>query len=265
MGILTLSRQGFCFITPEMQALTKGDILSVLHINWFDLAVVVWLIIGVFRGRKHGMSQELLPLVQWIAVVVATSFLYLPLARLMVQRTGLTLLPCALFSYVFIGCFVYGILGNLKKKLDDAFQEGDYFGGGEYYLGMTSGVIRFICILIAGLALLNSRIVTKAERDATLKMQQQNFESIRFPTFGEVQCAILLDSGTGNIVRAYLPHFLIQTVNATDAPPPKTFSKMRAVASTSSTSPSSNSGASADSATSRSSSSGSGLKITFNH
>jgi uncharacterized membrane protein required for colicin V production len=256
------SRQGFCFITPEMQALSKGgDIISAVHINYFDLAVVIWLIVGIFRGRKHGMSQELLPLVQWIAVIVATSFLYLPLARLMVQRLGLTLLPCALLSYVFIGCFVYALLGKLKKKLDDTFQEGDYFGDGEYYLGMVSGVIRFACILVAGLALLNSRIVTKAEREATVKMQAQAFESIQFPTFGEVQNVILLESGTGNLVRAYLPHFLIAPVNYNDAPPPRTIGKMRALAVTSTSSHTANTTA----ATSSGNSSGGGLKISFNH
>src|SRR3954447_24096313 len=119
----SFSRQAFCFITPEMQALSKGgDMISAVHINYFDLAVVIWLIVGIFRGRKHGMSQELLPLVQWIAVIVATSFLYLPLARLMVHHFGLTLLPCALLAYVFIGCCAYGLLGKLKKKLDDTFQ-----------------------------------------------------------------------------------------------------------------------------------------------
>jgi hypothetical protein len=110
---------------------------------------------------------------------------------------------------------------------------------------------------------LNSRIVTKAEREATVKMQAQAFESVQFPTFGEVQNVILLESGTGNLVRAYLPHFLIAPVNYNDAPPPRTISKMRGIASTSS---SSSTTASATASTSSSSSTSSGgMKITFNH
>ncbi|MGZ4963826.1 MAG: CvpA family protein [Limisphaerales bacterium] len=199
----------------------KSDFFSALNMNWFDLAVVVWLIIGVFRGRKHGMSQELLPLTQWIAFIVVASLFYIQIAHPLAQRTGLTLLPCAIAAYIFLGCFVFGLLGNLKKKLDDKFQEGDYFGSGEYYLGMTSGVIRFICILIAFLAVMNSRIITKTEREATLKMQEKNFEGVRFPTYGEVQNAVLFESATGNFVRAYLPNFLIAPVNAYDVPKPK--------------------------------------------
>lgn len=233
----------------------SSDLLSALHLNWFDMTVLVWLIIGLFMGRKHGMSQELLPLTQWIAVVVIASLFYKVIAYPLSQRTGLTLLPCALAAYVFIGCLVYGLLGNLKKKLDDKFQEGDYFGKGEYYLGMASGVIRFTCILICLLAVMNTRIITKSERDATLKMQKQNFEDIHFPTYGEIQYDMLFESSTGNFVRAYLPHFLITPVNANDAPEPHHLSLPKIARST----PSSDTGSSG-----KSSSEGGGLKITFN-
>jgi uncharacterized membrane protein required for colicin V production len=203
-----------------MQNLAR-DIYAAIHVNWFDFAVIAWLIFGFFRGRKHGMSQELLPLTQWIAVIVVAGMFYLPAAQLLVHYTKLTLLPCALAAYVVIGCTVYGLLGKLKKKLDDTFQEGDYFGDGEYYLGMTSGIVRFVCILLALLAVMNVRIITKAEREATLAMQKKNFEDIRFPTYGEVQNAVLFESSTGNFVRAYLGQFLIQPVNPEAAPAPK--------------------------------------------
>jgi uncharacterized membrane protein required for colicin V production len=215
--------------------MNTSDLFGAFHLNWFDAAVAVWLIIGIFRGRKHGMSQELLPVTQWIAIIIVTSLFYLQLAHVMADYTKLTLWPCAIICYVVIGCFVYAMLGKLKKKLDDAFQEGDYFGKGEYYLGMTSGVIRFTCILIALLAIMNSRIITKAERDATLKMQEKNFEGVRFPTYGEVQNTVLFESATGNLVRAYLGHFLIQPVNSNDAPAPKHFGgPSRAIAKSSS-------------------------------
>src|SRR6185312_12889101 len=86
------SRQDSCFIKREMHYLSS-EIFSSMHLNWFDAVVVVWLIVGIVLGRKHGMSQELLPLVQWIAVVVCGGFLYLLIARPLAQRTGLTLLP----------------------------------------------------------------------------------------------------------------------------------------------------------------------------
>jgi uncharacterized membrane protein required for colicin V production len=232
--------------------LNTPNLMDAFHVNWFDLAVVAWLIYGIFRGRKHGMSQELLPLTQWVAVVILTSMFYLPAAVMLMGYTKLTILPCALFAYAFIGVFVYALLGKLKKKLDDKFQEGDYFGKGEYYLGMTSGMIRSFCILIAALSVLNSSIVSKAEREATLKMQEKNFEGVRFPTFGEFQNTVLFESATGNIVRSYLGQFLIRSVNPNDAPPVKhlgmpTHALAKSTPSSSITS------------------SDGGMKITFNH
>jgi uncharacterized membrane protein required for colicin V production len=193
------------------------DLMAAMHLNWFDLVVITWLVIGIFRGRKNGMSQELLPLFQWIAVIIVASLTYMPAARMLVHYTGLTLLPCLLISYVFIGTMVYALLGKLKPMLDKTFQDGDYFGGGEYYMGMTSGVIRFTCIIVALLAMMNARIITKSERDATLRMQEKNFEGVRFPTYGEVQYAMLFESTSGSFIRDYMSNFLIQSINM--APP----------------------------------------------
>ena len=43
--------------------------LDKLPFNWFDFVLVVVLVVGVFRGRKHGMSEELLPLLKWLAIL----------------------------------------------------------------------------------------------------------------------------------------------------------------------------------------------------
>ena len=37
--------------------------------NWFDMLVVVVLGFGLFRGRRNGMSKELLPLLEWLVMV----------------------------------------------------------------------------------------------------------------------------------------------------------------------------------------------------
>jgi uncharacterized membrane protein required for colicin V production len=44
--------------------------------NYFDVIVVVWLIIGLLRGRKRGMSQELLPTLQWLGIVIVCGLFY---------------------------------------------------------------------------------------------------------------------------------------------------------------------------------------------
>ena len=51
---------------------------SDLTYNWFDLVVFVFLVIGVFRGRKRGMSEELLSIFQWLSIVLASANFYRP-------------------------------------------------------------------------------------------------------------------------------------------------------------------------------------------
>ena len=43
--------------------------LDQLPINLFDLVVIAVLAVGIFRGRKHGMSEELLSLLKWLAIL----------------------------------------------------------------------------------------------------------------------------------------------------------------------------------------------------
>jgi hypothetical protein len=39
-------------------------LLGGLPFNWFDGILFLWLLLGLVRGRKNGMTLELLPLLQ---------------------------------------------------------------------------------------------------------------------------------------------------------------------------------------------------------
>ena len=39
-------------------------------LSWFDLVALAVLVVGLFRGRKRGMSEELLDVFQWLLIVV---------------------------------------------------------------------------------------------------------------------------------------------------------------------------------------------------
>src|SRR6266851_3479980 len=43
--------------------------LDKLPVNAFDIVLVAVLVAGVLRGRKHGMSEELLGLIKWLAIL----------------------------------------------------------------------------------------------------------------------------------------------------------------------------------------------------
>jgi len=44
-----------------------------LPFNWIDLAIVALIGVGVARGRKRGMSEELLAVIKWVVILFACS------------------------------------------------------------------------------------------------------------------------------------------------------------------------------------------------
>ena len=63
--------------------------LEQLPINLFDLVVIVVLALGIFRGRKHGMSEELLSVATWLAILFGCAALYQPGGELLTQFTSI--------------------------------------------------------------------------------------------------------------------------------------------------------------------------------
>ena len=125
--------------------------------NVFDIMLVLILIAGVLQGRKHGMSEELMNLIKWVLIVVVCAFVYEPGGQFLAQSSPFSLLSSFLMVYVACALLIYGIFALLKHSVGGKLIGSDIFGRAEYYLGMGSGLVRFTCMLIAALALLNAR------------------------------------------------------------------------------------------------------------
>ena len=69
--------------------------ISVFTMTWFDLLLAGLLIFGFLRGRKRGMSEELLDVFQWLTIIVVAAMLYEPVGKLNrpVSRPPLTKCP----------------------------------------------------------------------------------------------------------------------------------------------------------------------------
>jgi uncharacterized membrane protein required for colicin V production len=187
--------------------------------NYFDFLAIVWLIIGLFRGRKRGMSQELLPLFQWVGIVIAGGLLYLPFSSLVRQYAQFNPLLSVIVAYLLIALGVHLLYLWFKQIFGEKLAQKDLFGRGEFYLGMMAGVARFACILLVALALLDSRVATPDELAKTEKFQKDNFSDIRFPTFGQFQQDVLFKSFSGDWIQNHLRQVLIASVN--EGPKPK--------------------------------------------
>ena len=60
---------------------------------------VVFLVLGIVRGRKNGMSGELFQVLQWVAVLVGCAFLYDKISPLLAGPLHLSDLAANMFGY----------------------------------------------------------------------------------------------------------------------------------------------------------------------
>lgn len=186
------------------------------NINPFDIIMAIILIVGVIRGRKRGISEELLDVLDWIAIVIVCALAYRPLGKLLAGTASLPLYLCDVISYILIALIIMFLGKSLKRAVGEKLVQGDAFGRFEYYLGMMAGALRFFCVTLMLLAFLHAKYSTPAERLATAKMQQENFGTITFPTIESIQQTVFYESVSGKLIREHLNVLLIQPVPPTN-------------------------------------------------
>src|SRR5262245_44713642 len=185
--------------------------LDNLPFNAFDVVLVVVLFIGIMRGRKLGMSGEMLSLFMWLAVLFGCAFAYQPVGEMFAQTTGIfSMLTSYVLMYILLAVVIVGLFAFLKRALEGRLVGSDVFGKGEYYLGMLSGLVRFACILLAALALLNARYYSPTEVRAMERFQNDVYGSNFFPTLQTIQAEVFERSLTGVWIKENLGFLLIK-------------------------------------------------------
>ena len=102
------------------------------------------------------------------------------------------------------------LFGLLRRGLGGKLIGSDIFGAAEYYLGMCAGAVRYACIVVVVMALLNARYYRPDEIKAHIKYQQDNYGSVYFPTVCALQNEVFGESFTGRTIKTYLGMLLIR-------------------------------------------------------
>jgi uncharacterized membrane protein required for colicin V production len=185
--------------------------LDSLPFNAFDLILVLILIGGIVRGRKQGMSLELMQLVKWLLILFVCAVAYEPIGSFFSGTTSMfSTLACYIMAYTGAALVIVLIFAGLKHSLGGKLIGSDIFGSAEYYLGMGAGLIRFACALVVGLAILNARYYTPDEVKAEEKFQNDVYGSTYFPTLHSLQATVFERSFTGPLIRDNLSFLLIK-------------------------------------------------------
>jgi uncharacterized membrane protein required for colicin V production len=187
-----------------------------LPFNWFDISVVVILAIGFTRGRKHGMSEEMMYLAQWIAMIFGAAWAYQPLGDYMVSVSVISRLVCFVTAYIVTGIGIKIFFSLIKRLVGGKLVGSNLFGSAEYYLGMAAGIGRFACILIFFLALLNARHFTVAEIRAKDKYNKDMYGSDFFPDLHDIQSSVFVKSFVGPKIHDHLALLLIKPTDPED-------------------------------------------------
>ncbi len=192
---------------------TVGAATSSFSVGWVDVITVIVFAIGIIRGRKRGLSEEILDLLNWLIIVVACGFLYRQLGDLINQKGVLSPLTAYVMAYLLIALAIWSVFHLIKKRFGQKVIEGDVFGRFEFYGGMVAGIVRCTCVYFFILSLLHAPFYSEAERAQRLKEVEYNYGSDFFPSLCKVQDTIFLSSLTGKGAAKYLDRFLMEQVS----------------------------------------------------
>lgn len=204
--------------------------LKSFNVSVFDGLFLAFLIVGILRGRKRGISEEMLDVLQWIGVVLTAALAYPAIGSLLINYAYFPPVLANVFGYLLAAIAVVFIFKTFKRGVGEKLVQGDVFGRFEFYLGMMAGFVRFLCIALFVLALFHAKYSTPQERERIAKVQRDNFGSVSFPTFDEMQYSVFYKSASGNLIRTNLSALMIKPVPPGPVRPSNTIGRRREAA-----------------------------------
>ena len=206
-----------------------------LTFGWFDIALILILAFGLWRGRKRGMSRECLPVFMWLGIVGAGAFGYQLLGDELVQSGYVRKIfgnsfqertAANISAYLAIAGVVWLVFAVLKNLFKTKIEGANAFGSGEYYLGMFSGMVRVACMVLFGLALLNAPFYSTGEIAAKAAYNKRwlgggLYDGNFIPDLPTVQTSIFKKSILGPVIKENLSLLLIDNYSGAAKKPVK--------------------------------------------
>jgi uncharacterized membrane protein required for colicin V production len=178
--------------------------------NGFDVFLGIMLVVGLFRGKKRGMSEELLDVVKWLLIVFLGAVFYKPLGDLVAKLAGLARVYSYMICYLVVVITVMIVFSSIKKAVGEKLIGSDIFGSSEYYLGMMAGMLRFFCMTLVILSFIYCRQISIQDIAAQKKQQEKELGSTFFPSFGQIRQMIFYESFSGPFLRDYFSSQLME-------------------------------------------------------
>lgn len=190
--------------------------LSVITLSWFDLVSVALIVVGIFHGRKTGMSQELFNTMKWLAMLTISALVYLPIGKLILRFVPIAPIYGYVSAYILANILLNILFITMRKKIKDKMSGSDVFGRAEFPLGMVAGAFQYACMLVMFMAVLNAKYVDEEALQRQAAQQKKSLGENFFPSPGNIHKDVLYGSIAGQTVRDFLSGQLMRQVD-----PPK--------------------------------------------
>jgi len=183
-----------------------------ITVGWFDVLVIGFMIWGGIIGRKRGMSEELLDVLKWLTILMASAWGYVPLAELVNKVGHFANYWVHVGSYIAIIAIFKTLFTVLKKRVGKKLVGADLFGKWEFQLGFLAGMMRHFCMVVIFVSLANSKPVSESQVKQAESAQSELFGKNFFPSKGRLRLDILYTSFTGTLIRERLAQQIMKPV-----------------------------------------------------
>jgi hypothetical protein len=182
-----------------------------IPLNWFDAIILGALGYGYHLGKTNGASEEHMPAMKWLLIVTISGFGAPPLGGLF-SSIGLGKYWGQMMAYLFLAFLVFLFFKFLDSRGKSTLRDSEWFGRGEYPLGILLCMLKHMSIVVFVMALVNSKSVTAATVAASRENQIKEFGSAIFPTFPVINHGMFVNSFAGPHLRKRLKWVLLNPV-----------------------------------------------------
>ncbi|MGB0583139.1 MAG: hypothetical protein ACPGVU_25935 [Limisphaerales bacterium] len=171
-------------------------ILAALRLNMFDALLLGALGWGVYQGKEQGASSTHVSVVQWMVIALpgglAGAFLGSFLGPMLGSAYWGQLTGYLIWIFIVVGFFAF-----LNSKGASEWKEADWFGKTEYPLGVLGCMIKYFCIVLTVMSLLNANYYTSEMIRRDREWQIEEFGSALFPSFTMLNNTVFNTSFSG--------------------------------------------------------------------
>lgn len=216
-----------------MFAIDIPDFSSVWHkltFSWFDGVLIGVLVFGFWRGRKRGMTKELMPTLKWVSILLIAGLCH-PILADILEKEGYVRkvfgntfhehTAALLTAYISIALVIFVFFIFLGRKVNPKLEGSSFFGGNEYYWGVAAGLVRYVSLVLVAMALLNAPFYSQADIAAAKAYNnrwfgggEKDFSGDFIPSVYEVQDNVFKKSMVGSLIKDNLSILLINSTPA---------------------------------------------------